>query len=130
MIFKKIFITISLLSFPLIALAQGTGTVTPQVSPLLDRLKKVGPAAGYGQATETTAIEIVGMVINALLGLLGVIFIILMLLAGYNWLISRGDEEKITKAKDIIRTSIIGLIVVVGAFAIWNFISNYLLGGQ
>jgi len=42
--------------------------------------------------------------------------------AGYLWIIARGEEEKISKAKAIIRGSIIGLIVVLGAYAITAFV--------
>jgi|GEM_PF-309358 cytochrome bd-type quinol oxidase subunit 2 len=97
-------------------------------SPMLDRLKGVGTGAGYGDANETSLMQVLGIVINGLLGLLGAIFIILMLLAGYRWMTASGDEEKINKAKDTIRASIIGLIIIVGAFAIWNFLATYLIG--
>ncbi len=103
--------------------------VVQQQSPLLDRLKNVGTDAGYVDNGEGGMLLIVGYVINALLGLLGAIFIILMLLAGYNWMTANGDEAKIDKAKDTIRASIIGLIIIVGAFAIWKFIAGYLITG-
>jgi len=127
MILKRFLIIALLVFLPTLSWAQSTGTVTPQVSPLLDRLKTVGTGAGYNEATEATALDIVGMVINGLLGFLGIIFIILMLLAGYRWMNANGDEEKITKSKDTIRQAIIGLLIVIGAFAIWRFIANYLI---
>lgn len=115
---------------PTISTAQVTGTISGTSSPLLDKLKTVGTSAGYDAGTsENTILEIVGTGINVVLGLLGVIFIILMLLAGYNWMTAAGDQEKITKAQHTIREAIIGLIVIVGAFAIWMFISNILIGG-
>ncbi len=103
--------------------------VVQQQSPLLDRLKNVGTDAGYVDNGESGMLLIVGYVINGLLGLLGAIFIILILLAGYNWMTANGDEAKIDKAKDTIRASIIGLIIIVGAFAIWKFVAGYLITG-
>ncbi len=124
--FKKLFI-IAILGFsPLLSWAQ---TPSPTVSPMLDRLKTVGTGGGYTEATDTTLMEIIGIIINTFLALLGVIFVVLIILAGYNWMTAQGEEEKITKAKDTIKASIIGLIIVVGAFAIWAFVSNYLVGG-
>ena len=61
---------------------------------------------------------IVGTVIQAFLSLLGVIFVALIIYAGYNWMIARGEEEKVTRAKDTIRRAIIGLIITIGAYAI------------
>ncbi len=92
-------------------------------NPALDKLEQVAEAKGpYADVTDTTISEIVGTAVSAFLGLLGVIFIILMLLAGYNWMTAAGDEEKINKAKKTIQRAIIGLIIVVGSYAIWSFI--------
>jgi len=71
--------------------------------------------------------NIAGAVIQAALALIGVIFLALMLYAGYHWMTARGEEEKVEKAKDTITRAIIGLIIVVGAYAIWIFILNQLI---
>ncbi len=104
--------------------------ITPTVNPpaIVDRLKTVGSNAGYGAADERSMLSIIGTVINGFLGLLGAIFIILILVAGYNWMTAAGDEKKIEKAKDTIRAAVIGLIIIIGAYAIWNFIATYLIG--
>jgi hypothetical protein len=125
-----ILLVLNLLGPVSFVLAQSTPTVTPSASPMLDRLKTVGGDAGYSDATETTLLDIIGTVINGLLGLLGSIFILLIVIAGYNWMTASGDEQKIDKAKDTIRAAIIGLIIIVGAFAIWQFISTYLISGS
>jgi amino acid transporter len=96
--------------------------VFAQVNPL-KTLKEAGEdSAGYQAATVTTTAEIVGSIINAFLSLLGVIFIILMLFAGYNWMTAAGDEAKVTKAKDTIQRAIIGLIIVLSAGILTNFV--------
>ncbi len=126
------YLIIIALSFSLLApavWAQSNNVPAPQGSPLLDRLKNVGTGAGYVDNGENGVLQVVGLVISGLLGLLGAIFIILILLAGYNWMTANGDEAKIEKAKDTIRAAIIGLIIIVGAFAIWRFISSYLITG-
>jgi hypothetical protein len=118
---------------PVISLAQTTGTITPTVgnSPMLDKLKSVGGSAGYASGTsETTILEILGTGISVGLSLLGVIFIILIILAGYNWMTAAGDQEKISKAQHTIRSAIIGLVIIAGSFAIWLFISRVLIGGD
>ena len=98
-------------------------------NPALRLLESVGVDSGpYAEGADTTTIsEIIGTAISAFLALLGVIFLVLMLYAGYHWMTARGDEEKVTKAKDTITRAIIGLIVVVGAWAIWSFIYFYLI---
>ena len=123
-------ILLAVLFLPVISLAQVTGPITGSTSPLLEKLNTVGTSAGYESSTsETTILEILGTGINVGLSLLGVIFIILILLAGYNWMTAAGDQEKISKAQHTIRSAIIGLLIIVGAFAIWMFISRVLIGG-
>jgi len=50
-----------------------------------------------------------------------------MLYAGYNWMMARGDEEKVTKAKDTITRAIIGLLITIGAYAISFWVFDKLL---
>lgn len=80
-------------------------------------LKPAVEGAGYDYSkNDPTAI--VGVVIQVFLGFIGVIFLVLMIYAGYIWMIARGNEEQVTKAKNLITASIIGLIIVVSAYAI------------
>ena len=50
-----------------------------------------------------------------------------MIYAGYNWMTAAGDETKLTQAKNTIRRSIIGVVIIVGAYAIYNFVLINLL---
>ena len=100
----------------------------------LDKLEQVGTGGtgetgAYQPAGETTIAEIMGAAVSAFLGLLGVIFIALIIYAGYYWMTAEGEEEKVIKAKDTIRQAIIGLVLVIAAYAIWAFIKAKLIGG-
>lgn len=81
-----------------------------------------GVTGPYSEANVDSLPTILGLVINGALSLLGVIFIILMVLAGYNWMMASGNEQKIEEAKSTIKRAIIGLVIVLGSWAIWNFI--------
>ena len=70
-----------------------------------------------------------GSVIQGVLSILGTIFFIMMVYAGVLWTSARGNEDQVTKAKDIITAAIIGLVITMGAFAITVFVSSR-LGGQ
>ncbi|MBI5728396.1 MAG: hypothetical protein HY984_01430 [Candidatus Magasanikbacteria bacterium] len=79
--------------------------------------------AGYSlQTTETTFSETLGTVIKAVLSFVGVIFLILMVYAGFLWMTAQGKEDQVEKATGIIRTSIIGLIIATGAYTITAFV--------
>jgi cytochrome bd-type quinol oxidase subunit 2 len=54
--------------------------------------------------------------------ILGVIFVSLVIVAGYHWMIAQGAQDKIKEAKDSLRSAVIGLIITVGAYAIWDFV--------
>jgi len=86
----------------------------------------VGNAAGI-QTTNGGLTDIIGKLINIFLGFLGVIFLVLMLYAGFLWMTAQGEEAKVKRAKDMITQAIIGLIIVVAAFAISNFVLESLL---
>ena len=60
----------------------------------------------------------IGLIIRAFLSFLGIIFLILMIYGGYSWMMARGNEQAVVKAKDIIKNAIIGLVVVLAAYAI------------
>ncbi|MDD5291262.1 MAG: hypothetical protein PHZ04_04095 [Patescibacteria group bacterium] len=88
-------------------------------------LQGFGSASGYlTNVTQTTAAEIAGTAVSIFLSILGVIFIVLMLYGGYLWMMARGNEDQLTKAKELIQAAIIGLIITVSAYALSFFIFN------
>ena len=97
------------------------------VSGLDDQIDEFRFAAGFDPSEETDGVAgIISLVIKAFLSLLGIIFVILIILAGYNWMTASGNEEKVTKAKDTITRAIIGLIITVSAYAITYFVFSNL----
>lgn len=97
---------------------------TPTDDTMTGILKTVGDSGGY--KTEEVGVysmsQIIGNIINTAFGLLGVIFIVLTIYAGYNWMTASGDESKVEKAQETLKKAIVGLIITVGSYAIWNLI--------
>lgn len=86
--------------------------------------------AGYKMVSGNSALEeMVGKVINAFLSLLGVIFIGLIIYSGFLWMTARGDENKVSTAKDILKTSITGLIIILAAYGISYYVLQKLTSG-
>ncbi|MFH1232591.1 MAG: hypothetical protein V1651_01850 [Patescibacteria group bacterium] len=77
-------------------------------------------------ADNISVIDVIGYGIQAILGLLGIIFLILILYAGFNWMTAAGDEEKVTKAKETLSRAIIGLVIIVSAYLITIFVFSKL----
>jgi hypothetical protein len=67
---------------------------------------------------------VIGRIIRTILGLLGIIFLVLMVYAGFLWMTARGESDPVDKAKDIIKQSIIGIIIIFVAYALTGFIIN------
>jgi cytochrome bd-type quinol oxidase subunit 2 len=93
----------------------------------LQTLEGIREESGYEEADQFTIAKFLGTGVNAFLSILGIIFIILMLTAGYNWMTASGDEEKLRRAQKTILRATIGLAITVGSYAIWNFIANNVL---
>lgn len=125
---KKIFIsTLCILMGVFLAnfcFAQQAQQAEPPKATMKSVLKTLGDSAGYVTegVNETSISGTVGIIIRAFLSMLGIIFLFLIIVAGYNWMTASGDQEKVAKAKDTITRAIIGLIITIGAYAIWMFI--------
>lgn len=68
----------------------------------------------------------VGQVIGFVLSFVGVLFLILMIYAGLTWMTAGGNKEQVSKAKSLMINAVLGLIVVMGAYALTAFIGSQL----
>lgn len=75
-----------------------------------------------GLNTNSNLPQVVGKMVGAGLSLLGLVFLGLMLYGGFRWMTARGEEKYVTQAKDTITNAIIGIAIVVGAYAITDFV--------
>lgn len=87
----------------------------------------IGPKAFNSTGAPTDIRAVVAKVISVFLGLLGIMFVALIVLAGYKWMMAQGDESKVTEAKEQLRTSIIGLAIILASWGITIFVMNTVL---
>lgn len=71
--------------------------------------------------------EVVGRVLQQGISLVGIIFFALILWAGFLWMTSAGNEQRVDEAKQILLAAVIGLIIVAAAYAITKFVGSTLL---
>jgi hypothetical protein len=82
--------------------------------------------AGTAGLTSGNLPQIIGRFIGALLGLVGSIFVVLIIWAGVNWMTAQGNDEKIKKAKATITGAVIGLVIIFASYAIVNTVVSAL----
>lgn len=80
-----------------------------------------------GSLSSTDPRVIIGRIIQWALGFLGVIAISLIMYAGFLWMTSNGEEEKISQAKKILKNAAIGLAIILSSWGITTFILSRLL---
>ncbi len=99
---------------PFMASATGSALTNLQTS-----LNTTSTSAGL---TSKPLPELVGSFIASALGLLGVVLVVLVIYAGFIWMTAQGNDEKIKKAKGMITSAVIGMIIIFAAYAITNFV--------
>lgn len=80
---------------------------------------KIGPYEPY---VEKHPAVIIARLVGVIFNFLAAIFIVLIVYAGFAWMFAQGNQENITKAKNIMRDAIIGLAIILGAHIISYFI--------
>lgn len=96
-----------------------------QLSKASTDLGSVGTAIGT-DATTNELPELIGNLIQVLLSALGIIFVVLVVYAGFLYLTSAGEKEKVEKAKKLLTQAVIGLVIIVAAYAIAAFVIDAL----
>ncbi len=134
-----ILIALAFIAIPMLASAQDEITSTADYAnsssagasnPMLGRLTKIGALGGYNTTGNVSVSDIVGIAIRMVITLLGLVFIVLIILAGFKWMRAEGNEEEIKKANRTIKESIIGLVITLSAWTIWSFVFEKLILGQ
>ena len=78
---------------------------------------------GWGTQDLRTTIM---LIINILMGFLGIIAVIIVLYGGFKWMTAGGNEEQVGEAKKMIIAGIVGLAVIFTAYAIASFVVQQL----
>ena len=126
---KIIFLTAVILAFfiftpfVLMVAADGAGDALTGLNTAADK--------GYGEGTSagtsgimTSLPGAIGKVVGVILSLIGVVFLILMIYGGFIWMLARGNDQEVVKAKNLIQSAIIGLVIVLAAYAITAYIGS------
>lgn len=104
--------SVAVLALPVAHVAQAATTFS---------VESVGSQIGLGDADLK---ETVLNIMRWLLGIMTLIAVVMIIYAGFIWLTAAGNEDNVDKAKKIISAAVIGLIVVLLAWAIVIFVTR------
>jgi hypothetical protein len=124
--FSSLFVVGVIFLFPVPALAQGVDAFYGGGAPGVTE-ESLRQTTGLGS---TDPRVVAARVIQIALGFLGIITVSLIIYGGWMYMTSEGNEEKITKAKAILKNAVIGLIIILSAFSIASFILGRLTDGR
>jgi hypothetical protein len=83
--------------------------------------------AGSGLNTGGTLIGYIANIIRWILGILGTVFFVIIVLQGYLYMTAGGDSSKTASAVGAIGNAVVGLLIIMGAFLITNFVTSGLI---
>ena len=86
--------------------------------------------AGSGLPNDNSVSGFVIKIINIALAVAGLIAVLFLIIGGFRYITSAGNEETAEQAKKIITNAIIGIVVIILSFVIVRVISNALVSNQ
>jgi hypothetical protein len=71
--------------------------------------------------------SIIGSIIYSALVLLGVVFLIVAIVAGYRWMMAGGNEETVARARKTLIRAAVGVLIIMLSYAITYYVLDALL---
>jgi len=62
--------------------------------------------------------ELIGQIINSVLGVVGSLALLMFVYGGLTWMTSSGNQEKVKKGRDILIWSAIGLVIIFSSYGL------------
>lgn len=117
--------------FVVIGLGLSLGFTTPstEAANILSEQEGSGQIqAVYGSPVDIriSVVKIIGMVLS----FLGVIFLVLTILAGFNYMTAAGNEEKVKNATKQLSQAVIGLIIILSSWGISLLVLRIIVGAS
>jgi len=120
---KKYLVSFLTLAFVFVPFAVGAAGLSDAAKNLDSTAGKMGYATGSNVSLEI----MIGKAIQVFLGLLGVIFLVITIWAGFQWMTAGGNTKKVDEAKAWLFNGVIGLIIVMSAYAISSYVVSTLV---
>ena len=86
----------------------------------------IGYAGATGLGNEPIQTTIAS-IIKVAMGLLGIVAVVIILIGGFTWMTAGGNDEKVGEAKKWIFSGVIGLAIILSAYALASFVIDNLV---
>lgn len=117
---------IKLVAALLVVAVLGVAVLAPVASVgALDPLAGVcdsGTAGTVCDNQDENAEDLIGVLVNTLLFIVGTLAVVMIIVSGIFYVISSGDAGKVAKAKNTLMYSIVGLVIALIAFVLVNWV--------
>lgn len=116
-----------LVTFSPLPLKAEEATLRQDILKYYDAFAKTAHLPVSASLPQETLGQRIVVILSFILGLLGTIFLLLIVYGGFLWMTARGNEEHIKKAQAILRDAVIGLLVIFAAYVITWYVGNYII---
>lgn len=116
-------IGISFLIFPM-----AMNAASSVKSNITGSLQKTAKEAQYdtSKSGDAALVGLIGGFIKIVLGLLGLALLGYLMYGGFLWMTAGGDGGQVTKAKDVMKNAVIGIIIISSSYIISDFVMKQL----
>jgi len=104
----------------------GTGTQSTQSVSLPNPLC---PSGDKNCAEGSSVPGLIGRVINAVLGIVGSLALLMFIYGGFTWMLSGGNSSAVEKGKNILIWASLGLVIIFISYALVSFVINTATSG-
>ncbi len=88
------------------------------------------PLCPAGNNNCVTPQGLIGRVINAVLGLVGTIALVMFIYGGFLWMTSQGNEKQVTTGKNILIWAALGMALIFLSYAMVRFLLTDVIGAK
>lgn len=103
-----------------------TATATMLVVPIAVWAQDVSTPSKLKGTEFGTIAEAIGKLFNIAITVAGVIFVLLFLLGGIQYLAAAGNEDNTNKAKKLLVDAVVGLLIILASWAVGTYILSLL----
>ncbi|MEO8065894.1 MAG: hypothetical protein ABI643_03535 [Candidatus Doudnabacteria bacterium] len=110
-IWNPFILTATILAFPAVSQA---------------KLPLINPANGVLPGNATNPISFLFLIINTLLAIAGLLAVLFIIIGGFQYITSAGNEERAEAGRKTLVNAIIGIVIIILSFVIITVINNAL----